>query len=112
VGLIKMFEKGNTGLYDSFPSGHAITAFSLATILAMQYRDTVWVPVLSYTVATGVGLSRVILSKHWLSDVLVGSALGYVVGRLVVRNHRQRYQLAPAAGLDHGTLGLTVSLAR
>jgi membrane-associated phospholipid phosphatase len=112
VGFFKRYEKGNAALYDSFPSGHAIAAFSLASVLAMQYRDTVWVPILSYTVATGVGLSRVTLSKHWLSDVLVGGALGYVVGRLVVRNHRQRYHVAPAAGLDHGTFSFTVTLAR
>ncbi len=112
AGFFKMYEKGQMGRYDSFPSGHAITAFSLATVLAMQYGDTVWVPVLSYTVATGVALSRVTESKHWLSDVLVGGVLGHLIGRLVVRNHRQRYHLTPAAGLDHGALSFTVTLAR
>jgi membrane-associated phospholipid phosphatase len=111
-GLLKLFGRGKAGEYDSFPSGHAITAFSLATVLAMQYRTSVWVPILSYTVATGVGLSRVTESKHWLSDVLVGSVLGYVVGRLVVRNHRQRYHLAPTASLGHGLLSFTVSVGR
>ena len=112
TGFFKMYEKGQLGRYDSFPSGHAITAFSLATVLAMQYGDTVWVPVLSYTVATGVALSRVTESKHWLSDVLVGGVLGHLVGRLVVRNHRQRYHLTPVAGLDHGAFSFTVTLAR
>jgi len=112
AGFFKMYEKGKLGLYDSFPSGHAITAFTLATVLAMQYRETVWVPILSYTVAGGVGLSRVTESKHWLSDVLVGGVLGCLVGRLVVRNHRQRYHVTPAVGLDHGSLGFTLTLAR
>jgi membrane-associated phospholipid phosphatase len=112
VGFFKRFEKGQTARYDSFPSGHAITAFSLATVLAMQYGGTVWVPALSYTVATGVALSRVTESKHWLSDVLVGGALGAVVGRLVVRDHRQRYHLTPAAGLEHGAFSFSVTLAR
>jgi membrane-associated phospholipid phosphatase len=112
AGFFKMYEKGKLGFYDSFPSGHAITAFALATVLAMQYRETVWVPILSYTVAAGVGLSRVTESKHWLSDVLVGGALGCLVGRLVVRHHRQRYHVTPAVGLDHGSLSIAVTLAR
>jgi len=112
AGFFKMYEKGNMSRYDSFPSGHSVTAFTLATVLAMQYRETVWVPVLSYTVAVGVGLSRVTESKHWLSDVLVGGVVGCLVGRLVVRNHRQRYHVTPAAGLDHGSLSFTVTLVR
>ena len=111
-GFFRRFEKGLTGKYDSLPSGHTITAFSLATVVAMQYRDTVWVPILSYAVATGVGLSRVTESKHWLSDVLVGGALGHVIGRLVVRNHRKRYHLMPVAGLDHGTPAFALTLSR
>ena len=103
VGFFKRFESGQSGRYDSFPGGHAITAFSLATVIAMQYGDTVWVPILSYTAATGVGLSRLTLDKHWLSDVLVGGVLGHVIGRLVVRNHRSRYHIAPAVGLAHGS---------
>jgi membrane-associated phospholipid phosphatase len=57
----------------------------------MQYQKSVWVPIVAYTVATGVALSRVTENKHWLSDSLVGSFLGHVIGRLVVRNHRSRY---------------------
>ncbi len=112
AGFFKMYEKGQMGRYSSFPSGHAATAFSLATVLAMQYGDTVWVPVLSYTVATGVALSRVTENKHWLSDVLVGGVLGQLIGRLVVRNHRQRYHLTPAAGVAHGAFSFGVTLAR
>lgn len=91
VGFFKRFGSGQAGRYDSFPGGHSITAFSLATVVAMQYRKSVWVPIVAYSVATGVGLSRLTLDKHWLSDVLVGSVLGHVIGRLVVRNHRRRY---------------------
>jgi len=103
VGFFKRFESGQQGRYDSFPGGHSITAFSLATVVAMQYRKTVWVPILAYTTATGVALSRVTENKHWLSDSLVGSALGYVIGRLVVRNHRSRYHMTPADGLAQGS---------
>jgi membrane-associated phospholipid phosphatase len=63
----------------------------MATVVAMQYQKSVWVPIVAYTVATAVALSRVTENKHWLSDSLVGSVLGHVIGRLVVRNHRSRY---------------------
>ena len=112
VGFFKRFAPGQTGRYDSFPGGHSITAFSLATVVAMQYRETVWVPIVAYSLATGVALSRETENKHWLSDSLVGSALGYVIGRLVVRNHRNRYHLVPVAGLDHGTPAFAITLSR
>ena len=103
VGFFKMFEPGQLGRYDSFPGGHSITAFSLATVVAMQYRESVWVPILAYTTATGVALSRTTENKHWLSDSLVGGVLGYVIGRLVVRNHRSRYHMTPTVGVAHGS---------
>jgi len=112
AGFFKRFEKGEMGHYDSFPSGHTVAAFSLATVVAMQYRDTVWVPIVSYTLAAGVGLSRLTEDKHWLSDVVVGGVLGQVIGRLVVRNHRRRHHLTPTVGLDHGSLAFAVSYAR
>lgn len=111
-GFFKRFEKGEMGHYDSFPSGHTITAFSLATVVAMQYRDTGWVPIVSYTLAAGVGLSRLTEDKHWLSDVVVGGVIGHLVGRLVVRNHRLRHHLTPVVGLDHGRPSFGISYLR
>ena len=67
----------------SFPSGHASEAWALATVVAGQYRHRRWVPWVAYGLATSVALSRVPARKHFPSDVLVGSALGYLVGRYV-----------------------------
>jgi len=111
VGFFKRLKPGLRGKYNSFPGGHAITAFSLATVVAMQYRKSVWVPILAYTTATGVGLSRVTENKHWLSDVLAGGVLGHVIGRLVVHNHRSRYHIVPAAGAVHGSLCFAVTFS-
>ena len=110
VGFFKRFGSGQSGRYDSFPGGHSITAFSLATVLAMQYRKSVWVPIVAYSVATGVGLSRVTENKHWLSDVLVGGVIGHVIGRLVVRNHRSRYDVPPPTG-DAAGFPLSISIS-
>lgn len=109
AGFFKRYEQGNAGAYDSFPSGHAITAFSLATVVAMEYHETVWVPILSYAVATGVGLSRVTLSHHWLSDVVVGGVLGHLIGRLVVGNHRRWRHAVPAVSVSPRAVSLNVS---
>ena len=111
VGFSAWFKTGIYGEYDSFPGGHSITAFSLATVVAMQYQESVWVPILAYTTATGVALSRLTEGKHWLSDCLVGSVLGYVIGRIVVLNHRRRYHILPTAGVDHGSLSLALTVS-
>jgi len=111
VGFFRRFGSGQSGRYDSFPGGHSITAFSLATVLAMQYRKSVWVPIGAYSVATGVSLSRVTENKHWLSDTLVGGVIGHVIGRLVVRNHRSRHGMTPTAGYALGSPRLAVSLS-
>lgn len=69
--------------YTSFPSFHTSTAFSLASFLASVYKDKIWVGILSYGIATGVGLSRIYENEHWASDVLIGAALGYGIGKTI-----------------------------
>ncbi len=64
----------------SFPSGHAVSAFTAATVLAGG-ADT---PLL-YTLATAVALSRVYVRMHHLSDVVVGAALGVAIGSVARR---------------------------
>lgn len=75
----------------SFPSGHATLAFSAATVYAMEYKSTIWVPIVAYTAAGLISASRITENKHWTTDVFVGAALGFVTGRHVVNNYH-RYQ--------------------
>jgi membrane-associated phospholipid phosphatase len=76
----------------SFPSGHTTAIFAAATVYAQEYRNLRWVPYVSYSAATLVGLSRMTENKHWISDVFAGAGLGYVTGLQVVRNyHRYAY---------------------
>ena len=67
----------------SFPSGHAMAAFSIASVFADQYRSTRWVPYVSYGLATAIGLSRIVVGQHFPTDVLVGGALGASIGHMV-----------------------------
>jgi membrane-associated phospholipid phosphatase len=67
-----------------FPSGHTIAAFSVATVVARRYRGHRWVPFVAYGVAGAIGFSRITLSAHFPSDVFMGAALGYSIGRFSV----------------------------
>ncbi len=59
----------------SFPSGHATTAFALATALSLLWpRATV----VYFLLALLIGASRVLANAHWLSDVLAGGFVGTV----------------------------------
>ena len=68
----------------SFPSGHSIEAFAVATIIARRYRNHRWVPYAAYGLASVVGFSRLTLNVHFLSDVVMGGALGYSISRFTV----------------------------
>jgi PAP2 superfamily len=66
--------------YDAFPSGHAIHVGALAsaaTVLPSAIRNLVW------SLGTGLALTRVILLAHWMSDVVIGLAVGALTERLL-----------------------------
>jgi hypothetical protein len=71
----------------SFPSGHATDAWALATVVASEYHDRKAVQITAYALASGVSLSRYTGRAHFLSDVLVGSVIGYGIGRYVYKKH-------------------------
>lgn len=78
------FYDGHHGfISNSFPSGHAAEAFSIATVFERRYRDHKWVPWVAYGIATLIDFSRITLQSHFPSDVFMGSAIGYTVGRYV-----------------------------
>lgn len=71
---------------NSFPSGHTTASFAVASVIATQFRDSKWIPVTAYSVATLAGISRIYDNKHWLTDVVAGATIGMLVGNLV--SHR------------------------
>lgn len=91
----------------SFPSGHTTVAFAAATVFAMEYKDKPFIPVLAYSAATLVGLSRITENKHWTTDVLVGAGLGYLSGRQVVRNYH-RYARLKTEGKKEKDISFTL----
>jgi membrane-associated phospholipid phosphatase len=71
----------------SFPSGHATNAWALATVVASEYHDRKAVQFTAYALASAVSLSRFTGEAHFLSDVFVGSLVGYGIGRYVYKKH-------------------------
>ena len=68
--------------YDSFPSGHAVSSFAVATVLGKFYPQARWV---FYSLATLVGISRIYLDWHYTSDVIGGAGLGIATGWALFR---------------------------
>jgi len=88
-------------LNSSFPSGHTTVAFAAATVFAMEYKDKPLIPIISYTAATLIGISRITENRHWFSDVVAGAVLGYFTGKQVVDNyHRYAKLKAPLQKKD------------
>jgi membrane-associated phospholipid phosphatase len=72
----------------SFPSEHASVSWAIASVIAHEYPGPL-TQFLAYGVAGAVSAARVVGHQHWASDAVVGSALGWYLGRQVFRSHSQ-----------------------
>ncbi len=82
------------GGYRSFYSGHTSTVFAALTSAAMtlrlRYGERWWPWGVAAVVGASVAVERVAAGRHFPSDVLVGAAVGSLVGILVPALHAQR----------------------
>ncbi len=96
----------------SFPSGHTSGAFTTAVIVA-HYYGKLAIP--AYVTAGLVGLSRLEMNQHFLSDVVAGATLGIIVGRTVCRQ-TDLFRVGPITlmptVLPEGGVAVTASLVR
>lgn len=65
--------------YQSFPSGHAASAFALASVIAFTLKNKRLGIILLFT-AIFVGYSRIYIGQHFLIDVIAGSIIGVISG--------------------------------
>lgn len=76
----------NHSINSSFPSGHALFAWTMASVIAHEYPRR-WVKILVYGTATAISVTRFTGREHFVSDVAVGSFLGYFLGRHIFHAH-------------------------
>ncbi len=68
------------------PSGHATSAMALSTVMSRHANSTA-LKILAYVPAGFTLFSRIYQNQHWLSDEIVGAAIGYATGNWVVDLH-------------------------
>ena len=84
------------GTPTAFPSGHTAQAFLAASIVHTELRDkSQWYGIGAYTIATGVGVLRMVNDKHWESDVFAGAGFGILSAHLAYLTHRNRWGRRP-----------------
>lgn len=75
---------GNSGGgSSSFPSGHTTSAFALATVLAVHFKNK-FTGILLFIAAALVGYSRIYLAAHFPADVLAGAGIGIVFATISI----------------------------
>jgi membrane-associated phospholipid phosphatase len=104
------FEASTGARYNSsFPSGHTIVTFAMASVVAHVYHDKLWVKLLAYSYAGGVAGARLAANKHFPGDVMAGAAIGWFVGDYVYsKRHNPELEQKPgvtAKILDHIRIG-------
>lgn len=97
AGRERPFTGSGTGRFfvggDSFPSVHASVGWAIASVIAHEYPGFLS-QVLSYGVAGGVSAARWGGQKHFASDLVIGSALGWYMGWQVYHSHYSDADLA------------------
>lgn len=95
-----------TGLSSSFASSSAAASFAVATVFAERF-DSPAVGLVAYGLAAAVAGSRVYTNKHFASDVVVGSLIGWGLGHFINRRHSEDptdWQIQPMT-MERGTGG-------
>lgn len=101
----------------AFPSGHTAYAFTIATFMDKEFRHkSPWVSVVSYGIAGGTGVLRVLNNAHWMSDILAGAGVGILSVNTVYWVHAKLTQggglntaMYPVV-LPNGQMGMAMSL--
>jgi membrane-associated phospholipid phosphatase len=74
----------------AWPSGHAAGTFAIASVLTGYYSDRVWIPLVTYPIATAISLGMIAGEHHWASDVVAGALMAQTIGYTIGRAFRRR----------------------
>jgi len=104
----------------SFPSGHAISVWSLASVISYEYGHTKLVPIIAVGLAGVVSAARFSAQQHFASDIVAGGAMGWFIGRYVWKTHQDhaihqhglKAQVLPEFAPGSHTYGIAISLSK
>jgi len=105
----------------SFPSGHAIETWSLASVISYEYGHTKLVPIIACALAGVVTVSRFTAQQHYASDLVAGAGMGWFIGRYVWKTHQDhaihthskiQAQIVPQIQPGSGTYAMSVVLSK
>jgi membrane-associated phospholipid phosphatase len=105
------FETASSRWNSSFPSGHAINTWALASVIAHEYPKPI-VKIVAYGLASTVVISRVGARRHFPGDVLAGAGMGWFMGDyLYGKRHNRSLDRHSKVGaiLDHVQLGVALN---
>lgn len=103
--------------FHSFPSGHALLAFTNAYAIGKQFKSP-WVKAGIYTLGAIPGISRVWDGQHWLSDMVFAFAISIAtvesIDRYLDKKYDQKYNdqkklVSWNLNFGPGTMGVTVN---
>jgi undecaprenyl-diphosphatase len=87
VSVLPVLEKASHLTWNfAFPSFHAMLVFCSIPILSKQFPKFkyVWI-----TFASLVAFSRVYFGLHFMSDIIVGGFMGYLIGIIIVKLEKE-----------------------
>ena len=104
----------------SFPSGHAISSWALASVISYEYGHTKLVPIIAVGLAGVVSAARFSAQQHFASDIVAGGAMGWFIGRYVWKTHQDHAihqhgfnaQVLPEFAPGSHTYGIAISLSK
>jgi membrane-associated phospholipid phosphatase len=87
--------------YVSLPSGHSALSFALSTVLSRRIHNR-YASLALYSISTLTAISRVYEDEHWLSDSVLGAAIGTVIGLTITGldnddDHQASLRIIPAS---------------
>lgn len=103
---------GQTLHANSFPSGHSVTAFTLAAVLVLASRRPLRTACWAVPAATLVAFSRIAVGAHWPADLAAGAAGGWIAGAVgVILAARWRFWNTPNGVRVMGVIAIGIGIA-
>jgi membrane-associated phospholipid phosphatase len=93
-----------------WPSGHTGSMFALVSSLVAFYPDELWIALIGYPAAVGVGLGMIEGDYHWFSDVVAGALIGHIIGWVTGTQFRRAFAAQPPARETEPPSGVRLQL--